>query len=45
VKVIQAMIQIERPIGWTINNIRKIALDLKNIEIYNSAFKNKTEKV
>jgi hypothetical protein len=45
VRVIQAMIQIERPVGWTANNIRKFALELKNIEIYNSVIKNKPDKV
>jgi hypothetical protein len=45
VRVIQAMIQIERPVGWTTNNIRKLALELKNIEIYNSVIKKKSEKI
>ena len=45
VRVIQAMIQIERPTGWLVSNIRKLALELKNIEIYNSVAKNNTEKV
>ncbi len=36
IKVIQGMIQLERPINWSINNINKMAIELKNIEIYNA---------
>jgi hypothetical protein len=43
VKVIQAMIQIERPSGWNQENIRKIAVEVKMIELYNSVGKNKFE--
>ena len=39
VRVIQAMIQIERPTGWGIERVRKLALELKCIEIYNGAVK------
>ena len=35
VRVIQGMIQIERPIGWGIECVRKLAIELKCIEIYN----------
>ena len=35
-KIIQGMIQIERPYGWTIEKIKEIAYDIRNIEMYNS---------
>ena len=35
-KVIQGMIQIERPTNWTIEHIKKIANEIKNMELYNS---------
>ena len=35
------MIQIERPVGWTKIRIRKLVMDLKAIEIYNSVSKHK----
>ena len=35
------MIQIERPINWTMEKIIKIANDIKNIEIYNAKVLNK----
>jgi hypothetical protein len=38
-KVIQGMIQIERPTNWTIENIEKIANDIKNMELYNLKIK------
>ena len=41
VRLIQAMIQIERPINWTMEKIIKIANDIKNIEIYNAKVLNK----
>ena len=43
VRVIQAMIQIERPVGWNQENIRKLAIEVKMIEIYNSVVKGKLE--
>ena len=43
VRVIQAMIQIERPSGWGIERFRKVALELKCIEIYNAAVKVKKD--
>ena len=43
VKVIQAMIQIERPRGWTMTRVKAIAIELKCLELYNSALKNKKE--
>jgi hypothetical protein len=36
VKIIQGMIQIERPSNWTIENLNKIANETKNMELYNS---------
>ena len=35
-KIIQCMIQIERPKNWTIENINKIANEIGHIELYNS---------
>jgi hypothetical protein len=35
-KVVQEMIQIDHPVNWSIDNIFKIANELKNIELYNS---------
>ena len=35
-KVIQGMIQIERPTNWTIEHINKLANKIKNMELYNS---------
>ena len=35
-KIIQEMIQIERPSGWNLEQIRIISKELKNIELYNS---------
>ena len=35
VRVIQAMIQVVRPIGWNVDRVRKLALEIKCIELYN----------
>ena len=35
-KIIQGMIQIDRPTNWTIDNIMKIAKEIDRIEIYNN---------
>jgi hypothetical protein len=35
-KIIQGMIQIERPVNWSIEYIKKIASEIKNMELYNS---------
>jgi hypothetical protein len=35
VKIIQGIIQIDPPINWTINNINRIANEIKTIETYN----------
>ena len=43
VRVIQAMIQIERPVGWTQEKVRKLAIEVKIIEIYNSVAKGKLD--
>ena len=34
-KIIQEMIQIERPRGWNIEQINNISKDIKKIEVYN----------
>ena len=34
-KIIQEMIQIERPIGWSIERINLISNDIRRIEMYN----------
>ena len=34
-KIIQGMIQIERPTGWNIDQINLISNDIKKIELYN----------
>jgi hypothetical protein len=39
IRVIQGMIQIERPRGWTIEKIKEVACDLRNIELYNATIK------
>ena len=44
-KIIQEMIQIKRPTGWTMETIRKIAMELKNIELYNSKTNNFVDKM
>ena len=35
IKIIQEMIQIERPVGWNIERINLISKDIKRIELYN----------
>jgi hypothetical protein len=40
-KIIQGMIQIERPVNWTKESIMKIAKEIKDIELYNSRQINK----
>jgi hypothetical protein len=35
-RIIQELIQIERPRNWSINSIKKIALEIISIEKYNS---------
>ena len=37
------MIQIERPVGWTQEKVRKLAIEVKTIEIYNSVAKGQLE--
>jgi hypothetical protein len=44
IRVIQEMIQIERPVNWTIENIQRIANELMCVEIYNAKKINKLEK-
>ena len=36
IRIIQGMIQIERPKNWTMDNIMKIANEINRIEIYNT---------
>ena len=43
VRVIQSMIQIARPVAWGVGRIRGVALELKCIELYNSAIIGKKE--
>ena len=43
IRIVQSMIQIIRPTGWTVKNISRLALELKIIEIYNSVAKRKFE--
>ena len=45
VRVIQAMIQIARPVAWGAGKIRALALELKCIELYNSAIAGKKEAI
>ena len=40
IKVIQGMIQVERPRNWSIDNIKKITSEIKNIELYNGKKEN-----
>ena len=44
-KVIQEMIQVERPVNWSIENVKKIVNEIKNIELYNAAILGKLEVV
>jgi hypothetical protein len=36
-KIIQEMIQIERPSGWNLNHINVLSNDIKRIELYNKS--------
>jgi hypothetical protein len=45
VKVIQGMIQIERPTNWTIEKIKKIANDIRQTELHNASKQNKKLEV
>jgi hypothetical protein len=42
-KIIQEMIQVERPVNWSIENVKKIVNEIKNIELYNAAILGKLE--
>ena len=44
-KIIQEMIQVERPVNWTIENVKKVVKEIKNIELYNAAILGKLEIV
>ena len=43
-KIIQEMIQIIRPSGWTTEKTEKIAMEMKNLELYNSKINRNMEK-
>ena len=43
-KIIQEMIQIQRPMGWSMDNVEKIAKEMNNIELYNSKANNNFDK-
>ena len=40
-KVIQEMIQVERPVDWSIGRIKKIVSEIKSIDLYNAAISGK----
>ena len=42
-KIIQEMIQVERPVGWSTEKVKKIVNEIKNIEMYNEAILGKLE--
>ena len=42
-KIIQEMIQIIRPSGWTLEKIETIAMEMKNLELYNSKINHSME--
>jgi hypothetical protein len=44
IRVIQSMVQIDRPINWTTANILKLTNELKWTELYNAKKVNKLEK-
>ena len=44
-KIIQEMIQVECPVNWTIENVKKVVNEIKNIELYNAAILGKLEIV
>ena len=39
IKIIQEMIQIQRPTGWNLEKIKSISNDIKRLETYNKAKK------
>jgi hypothetical protein len=43
IRVIQEMIQIERPVNWAREKIQKIANEIKCLELYNATMINKLE--
>ena len=45
VRLIQAMIQIARPVAWGVGRIKGLALELKCIELYNSVIVGKKEAI
>ena len=45
IRLIQEMIQIERPSNWSREKLLKLAKDIKTMEMYNAAKINKIEKI
>ena len=45
IRGVQAMIQIERPVGWSNERVKKLTWGIKIIELYNSAAKLKVDVV
>ena len=43
VRVVQAMLQVARPVAWGVERIRALAMELKCIELYNSAVAGRKE--
>ena len=39
IKIIQEIIQIQRPTGWNLEKIKSISNDIKRLETYNKAKK------
>jgi hypothetical protein len=39
IKIIQEMIQIQRPMGWNLERIKSLSNDIKRLETYNKAKK------
>ena len=45
IRLIQEMIQIERPVNWSREKLLKLANEIKNKEMYNATKINKLEKI
>ena len=43
-KVVQAMIQVERPINWSVENVEKLIKEISSVELYNAAVLGKVEE-
>jgi hypothetical protein len=44
-KIVQELIQIDRPKGWTIALIEKLIVNLRNMEIFNGDGKRNLEQI